>query len=608
MENRSLTEEEISILEDNGCSAEDWSSIYVAEDFTPSFVHHTAFYGEVYMGVFDKNIEIEEGFIKHSGIRNATLRNVSVGDNALIENIGNYISGYAIGENCYISNVGTMSTTPGATFGEGNMIAVLNEGGQENVMLYDGLSSQMAALMVRHSSDKEAMASLRKLILRSVHENESAQGLIGERVKIVSTDEIINTNVGDDCEISGASRLNESTLMSIPEASIWVGTDVICENTIVSAGSSVLDGAKLDNCFVGEACHIGKGFSASNSLFFANSYMDNGEACASFCGPFSVSHHKSTLLIGGMYSFYNAGSATNFSNHAYKLGPIHYGEMERGCKTASGAHLLWPAAIGAFSMCMGKIQNHPDTHQLPFSYLIASGDTTYIAPGYNLATVGTFRDITKWPRRDKRPRRGRQSLVHFEWLNPYTVAEIISGKQILEDLRREQGETVASYNYNGCLIKNKALMRGLDLYDMAIRIYMGETVKNHKADLPKSSVGTGNWSDLAGLLLPESEEQQLLNDVATGYVDDIKDVEDRFSSLFEHYPDYKWTWTYRIILSYFRLDTLEEEDVSHIIAEYEKAKKDWISAIRYDAEKEFQLGDVDENTLKSFLDSLNNIE
>ena len=41
-----------------------------------------------------------------------------------------------------------------------------------------------------------------------------------------------------------------------------------------------------------------------------------------------------TLLIGTMLSFYNAGSATNYSNHAYKMGPIHYGTLARGCKTA----------------------------------------------------------------------------------------------------------------------------------------------------------------------------------------------------------------------------------------------------------------------------------
>lgn len=604
MSYRSLTEEEISLLEDNGCSAEDWSNINVAEDFQVSYIHNVMFYGEVNLGVFEKSLEVDEGFMKHSGIRNATLRNVTVGDNSLIENIGNYISGYTINEECYISNVGMMATTTGATYGEGNSIAVLNEGGDENVIMFDGLTSQLAALMVKNSANKEFFSSLKKLIIRYVRENEPEQGVVGDRVKIINTDEIINTQIGDDCEISGASRLSETTLMSIPEASIWIGTDVICENSIVSAGSSILDGAKLDNCYVGESCHIGKGFSATSSLFFANSYMDNGEACAVFCGPFSVSHHKSTLLIGGKYSFYNAGSNTNFSNHAYKLGPIHYGELERGSKTASGSHILFPANIGAFSMCMGKIQNHPDTKDLPFSYLIASGETTYIYPGRNVITVGTYRDISKWQRRDKRPRSGRQSLVCFDWLNPYTMLEVIRGKKLLERLRSEQGDTVASYNYNGCVIKSKALIKGIDYYDIAIRLYVGETIKNHIAELPESTIGSGEWIDLAGLLLPESEELQLVDDITNGDVSDIQDVADRFITMFKEYKEYKWSWTYRIIMDYFRLDTLTEADVMRIMSEYDKAKREWLNAIRFDAEKEFRLGDVDENILKDFLDKL----
>src|SRR5574344_2435749 len=162
MSYRSLTEEEISLLEDNGCSAEDWSNINVAEDFQVSYIHNVMFYGEVNLGVFEKSLEVDEGFMKHSGIRNATLRNVTVGDNSLIENIGNYISGYTINEECYISNVGMMATTTGATYGEGNSIAVLNEGGDENVLMFDGLTSQLAALMVKNSANKEFFSSLKR--------------------------------------------------------------------------------------------------------------------------------------------------------------------------------------------------------------------------------------------------------------------------------------------------------------------------------------------------------------------------------------------------------------------------------------------------------------
>lgn len=89
-----------------------------------------------------------------------------------------------------------------------------------------------------------------------------------------------------------------------------------------------------------------------------------------FAGPFTVTHHKSTLLIAGMFSFMNAGSGSNQSNHMYKLGPIHQGALERGAKTTSDSYILWPARIGAFSLVMGRHVNHPDTSDLPFSYLI----------------------------------------------------------------------------------------------------------------------------------------------------------------------------------------------------------------------------------------------
>ena len=185
--------------------------------------------------------------------------------------------------------------------------------------------------------------------------------------------------------------------MSTDDAGTLIGSDVIIEDSIVAAGASVTDGAKVDCSFVGESVHIGKGFSSEASLFFANSYMDNGESCAAFCGPFATSHHKSTFLIGGAFSFYNAGSGTNQSNHAYKMGPIHWGTLDRGSKTASGSHILWPAHIGSFSMVMGKVQNHPQVQKLPFSYVIAEGRETCLVPGINIRTVGTWRDVNKWP-------------------------------------------------------------------------------------------------------------------------------------------------------------------------------------------------------------------
>ena len=94
--------------------------------------------------------------------------------------------------------------------------------------------------------------------------------------------------------------------------------------------------------FVGQGVQLGKQFSSENSLFFANCEGFHGEACSIFAGPYTVTHHKSTLLIAGIYSFYNAGSGTNQSNHMYKLGPVHQGVLQRGSKNGSFSYMRWP--------------------------------------------------------------------------------------------------------------------------------------------------------------------------------------------------------------------------------------------------------------------------
>ena len=372
---RALTSAEIEVLESNNCWSENWADVMVAEGFRPNFFHRVMFYGDIRLGAVEKKIEVSNGFLKHAGINDATLRNVTVGNNCLIEKVGNFINNYTIGDDCYISNICTMETVEGATYGEGHMVSVLNEMGDGNVILFNELNSQMAAFMVKHFNDKQLKDALHRMVSEDIKLTNPDRGTIGNNVKIVNTKEITNTVIKDDCEISGASRLSDCTIMSNKDDSVYIGTGVICENSIICNGCSITNSVKMQDCFVGEACQITNGFTAEASLFFANSYMANGEACAAFCGPFSASHHKSSLLIGGEFSFYNAGSNTNFSNHAYKMGPMHYGTLERGTKTASGSYVLMPAKIGAFSVCFGKLMHHPDTRCLPFAYLIAYNDT-----------------------------------------------------------------------------------------------------------------------------------------------------------------------------------------------------------------------------------------
>ncbi len=605
---RQLTQEEIDVLENNSCWAESWDRVKVDEAFSPYGFHRVVFYGDIRLGKFEKQVEVTKGFTKHAGINDATLRNVTVGDNCLIEKVGNFINNYNIGDDCYISNISTMETTEGATYGEGHLVSVLNEMGDGNVILFHDLNSQLASFMVKHFRDKQLKDTLTRLVNEEIRFTQPERGTLGNGVKIINSKEITNTVVKDDCEINGASRLSDCTIMSSKDASVYIGTGVICENSIISNGCSITNSVKMQDCFVGEACQITNGFTAEASVFFANSYMANGEACAAFCGPFSASHHKSSLLIGGEFSFYNAGSNTNFSNHAYKMGPMHYGTLERGSKTASGAYVLMPANIGAFSVCFGKLMNHPDMRCLPFAYLMAYGETMYIVPGRNITTVGLYRDIKKWPKRDKRAASCRKSIINFDWLSPFTVGEIVQGKKILEALRQAGGDNVSSYNYHEYIINASSLRKGIKYYDIALRIYMGavlkRAIKGGFLGKPTSEVGEGDWNDLSGLLLPASEEQRLIDDIKNGSIESIQEVLTRFNEINDNYRVYQWAWTYKLILDYYGLEEITDAAIQRIREDYVRARRAWIAEIRKDANKEFEMGDVEQDVYEDFISKL----
>ena len=606
---RPLTSEEIEVLKSNDCWAEDWTSVNVSENFKPNFMHRVMLYGEVNIGGFDKNVEVSQGFVKHSGINNTTLRNVTVGDDCLIENVGNFINNYTIGDDCYISNISTMETTEGATYGEGNLVSVLNEVGEGNVILFSDLNSQLAAFMVKHFSDKELKEKIRLLIKSDIDTKMPERGQIGNNVKIINTKEITNCVINDFCEVNGASRLSDCTLLGSIHGNVYIGTGVIAENSIIAEGSSVINSVKIQDCFIGETCQLSNGFTASASVFFANSYMSNGEACAAFCGPFTASHHKSSLLIGGMFSFYNAGSATNFSNHAYKMGPMHWGILERGSKTASGAYLLMPATLGTYSVCFGKLMHHPDTRNLPFAYLIADGDKMFLIPGRNITTVGLYRDIKKWPKRDLRAPENRKSIVNFDWLSPFSVGEVLKGKKILENLREVTGDNVSQYLYHEYIIPASSLHKGIKYYDIALRIYMGAVLKrvlkrDPSITPPSTQIGLGDWDDLSGLLLPVSEEERIINDLKDGNIETIQELIERFENIDANYREYQWTWTYKMICDYYGISEITLEDANRIHEDYIKARRSWIAEIKKDAEKEFAMGDVEEEVFRNFVDSL----
>lgn len=591
---RELTVQEIAQLEERGCWAEDWSDILVDEAFVPSQMSNVLLYGHVEIGGLSGSVEVEEGFRRRCCVRNATLRNVTIGDDCLVENVRGYISNTQIGARSYVANVGIITNQEDSTFGNGTEISVLNEGGDANIIIFEGLTAQLAWLMVNFSSARKlANAQL------SAFNVQSSIPHIGAGSRVVDVKEMNNVRIGEGCEVQGSCKLNNCTILSTDDASTLIGSDVIIEDSVVAAGASVIDGAKVYCSFVGESVHIGKGFSSEASVFFANSYMDNGESCAAFCGPFATSHHKSTLLIGGAFSFYNAGSGTNQSNHAYKMGPIHWGTLDRGSKTASGSHILWPAHVGSFSMVMGKVQNHPQVQKLPFSYVIAEGRETNLVPGINIRTVGTWRDVGKWPKRDKRPLSSRNDIINFAFPNPYIVQSVLDGKSILEDLLKKNPEGTETFTYHGCKIKRTALLKGIQYYDLVLKLFLYRCFQNNTTETDESN--GCRWVDMMGLLAPKSELDSVVRDIESNAISSPEELKEILNQIHRSYKQYEQAYANFVMQNCG--DSLFI-DRDHWMQEAEEAYALWLKMVKDDAEKEYQMGDVEADQLRDFLGSI----
>lgn len=601
---RKLNEDEIRLLQEHSCTADDWANIEVAQNFKTDYVFHTRFSGKVRLGVFEHEFTLAGGMKKHSGLYHTTLHNVTVGDNCCIENVKNYIANYEIGDYAFIENVDIILVDGCSKFGNGVEVAVLNETGGREVMMHDRLSAHQAYIMALYRHRPALIEKMKAIVEKYADDNASTTGRIGSHVTIVDSGYIKNVKIGDHCKIEGAGRLKNGSLNSNEHAPIHIGYGVVCDDFIISSGSSVEDGTTLTRCFIGQACHLGHNYSASDSLFFSNCQEENGEACAIFAGPFTVTHHKSTLLIAGMFSFMNAGSGSNQSNHMYKLGPIHQGALERGAKTTSDSYILWPAKVGAFSLVMGRHVNNADTSNLPFSYLIEQQNTTYLVPGVNLRSVGTIRDAQKWPKRDKRKDPHRLDQINYNLLSPYTIQKMMKGRQILKDLRRVSGETSETYAYQSAKIKNSSLNKGIQLYETAIHKFLGNSLIKRLEEikfqsdgeirdrlLPDTEIGSGEWVDVSGLIAPKSEIEKLMMDIESGMLTDVDGIHERFVEMHRNYYTYEWTWAYEKILSFYGLqaESITAKDVTMIVKKWQEAVVGLDKMVYADAKKEFSL-------------------
>ena len=516
----SATEREALLL--RGCYAEEWDRVLVSEDFSIEQLRSVRFEGRVTIG-------------SKTRISDSTISN------------------YHIGCNCIIDDVLRMECRKESSFGEGVSVAAVNENGGRSVLIYRELTSQIAYLMTMMRNRLQMVNRLQTLVEERAKSHTSNMGRVGDNSTVLGARFIRETVIEDDCCVEGVSHLENGTI----GRRSYVGIDVRAHNFIIDNDARVSGASSLERAFVGEKSVVDNGFTAIDTLMFANCHFENGEAASVFAGPFTVSHHKSSLLIAGIFSFFNAGSGTNQSNHLFKSGAVHQAVHQRGSKFGSSAYVMSPAIEGPYTVILGRHTRHHDTQDMPYSYLIEEGGQSVLMPGLSLKSYGTVRDIEKWKSRDKRTL--KRDNICFEEYNPFITGKMLRGVDTLTRLLDSDPEA-KSHNYNRTIIKTPMAERGVKLYNSAIAASLGAMLS--AGDYLSKGYDGSEWIDIAGQYLPLGIVEDIMADIAQCVVT-LEDVVARFDALMEQYNDMAAAYAYGVLsqlMGYMPADS-EVEDI-----------------------------------------------
>ena len=583
---RNLSDAEVQQLQLNGCSADDWSQVLVSGVFCPDRIRMVSFIGSVRLGDMSATTDVPSLGRQRAALLRTTIANSSLAEGFYVADV-QLIAGYQIGYSFVAMSCQRIVATGSSSFGIGTHVAVVLESGGREVPLSASLSSNIAHVVALHCYKPRLVSAFDDIVAR---EAALARPVIGDNVSIVGCGMIKDVRIGSYAIIRGASKLKNGTILSADVQRTLVGHNVIASNFVFAEGAKVEDAASLSNVFVGQCATVANGFSADNVLAFANSHLACGEAVSVLAGPYTVSHHKSSLLIAGAYSFYNAGSATNSSNHLYRLGPTQQAVYARGSKTGSGSYVLQPANIGPFTTIVGHHRCHPSIAEFPFSILAEKNGESHLLVAQNLSTMGLFRDVRKWPRRDARTL--KRDAISFDALNPLTVDLMIRAVRRIEGhLVAQPGETII---LGGVRIRKALLPRAARAYRNAINYYLGRAYAQAYGRISDDASPDDKWVDCGGLVAPLRLVSQIEDDIISGALSSVDDVNAAFESLARQAPLLAQEWAAASAKQWFGFsgDPQDISEAAHISAEAAVALRDAFIA---DAAREW-----DANMLVSF--------
>ncbi len=434
---RALRGEQIERLERNGCRAEDWSAVRVAEGFDADAVWNCRFLGRVRLGAVSR----EPVGGRPGGLTDATLSGCTLGDRATIHRVG-LIGGYELGDDVTVFDVGELTCRAEATFGwavgEGEELIeleIVNENAGRSVGLFDGMLPADAALWARHREDLALRGRLAELVRRASRQRRGQPGRVGDGATVAHARIVRDAEIGPGAVIEGADRVEAVTLRSTRDEPVRVGEGVSLVEAVVGSGSRVLAGSRVERVLLGENVTLDRGVRMSHCVVGDNSTIACCEVLHSLMHPAHEQHHNNSFLIAAWLAGQSnvAAGATIGSNHNSRApdGEVHAG---RGFWPGLCTSLKHNSRFASFVLlAKGDYPAELDV-RLPFSLLSddPAGGRLVLMPAYwwmyNLYALA--RSAWKYPARDRR--KAPRQRIEFHPLAPDTAEEILAARALLE--------------------------------------------------------------------------------------------------------------------------------------------------------------------------------
>lgn len=442
---RKLTAAEITTLEQNANTSDDWSKILVADAFDPKLVKRCSFFGLIRIGKLEPWFHEFNNLRMPVGLYNSTIISCDIGDNVVIDNV-NFMSHYIVGNDVMLVNINELATTDHAKFGNGVLkdgekeavriwMEICNENGGRSILPFNGMQTGDAWLWSKYRDDEKLLEKFKEFTDKKFDTRRGYYGKIGDRTVIKNCRIIKDTWIGSDAYLKGANKLKNLTINSSPDAKSQIGEGCELVNGIVGFGCRIFYGVKAVRFLMGNNSQLKYGARLINSYLGDNSTISCCEVLNSLIFPAHEQHHNNSFLCAAtLHGQSNlAAGATIGSNHNSRGAD---GELiaGRGFWPGLCVSLKHNSQFATFNIIAKGDFPAELNIPLPFSLISndTAGDRLVVMPAYwfQYNMYALARNAGKYNSRDKRV--DKTVDIEYDYLAPDSVNEMLNAMQLLQ--------------------------------------------------------------------------------------------------------------------------------------------------------------------------------